>query len=352
MKNLVRKNIQKLAPYESGYRENIKKCILLNANENPYLPYPNNEFCTNANRYYDDNLYELYKIFADLYKTNEDNIIITKGSDEAIELLVKTFCEPNEDYIMVFSPTFSMYKFYADVQGVKTIDIPMILDNKANPDIEKIKEFKNNPPKIIFITNPQAPVGNLLKKEDILEIIRTFDKKSVIVIDEAYIEFSKNKSFIDELNQYNNLAILRTLSKAYSMAGLRVGCCISAKEIIETLKKVQPPYSVSIKSTEIAAKALSKDGLLYAKENIKKIVQQRNIIFPKLKNMKNVEKIFSSDTNFIFFKYKNIEKLKQECTNRNIILRFYNDDFKDFVRYTISDEKENNILMNLLEEME
>lgn len=352
MKNLVRKNIQNLAPYESWYREDIKKFILLNANENPYLPYPNNELCECANRYYDDNLYKLYKIFADLYKTDENNIVITKGSDEAIELLVKSFCEPNQDYIMVFSPTFSMYKFYADVQGVKTVDIPLILGDKASLNIEKIEEYKNNPPKIIFITNPQAPVGNLLDKQDILKILKTFDKKSVIVIDEAYIEFSENESFINELEQYSTLAILRTLSKAYSMAGLRIGCCISSKEAVQILKKVQPPYSVSTKSTEIAVKALSMEGLKYAEDNIEKIIQQRNAVFSTLKNLKNVEKIFSSDTNFIFFKYKNIDKLKQECVEKNIVLRFYGGKFKDFVRLTVSNEKENNILISLLKELD
>ena len=352
MKNLVRKNIQKLAPYENGYRENIKECILLNANENPYLPYPDNEQCVCANRYYDDNLYKLYKIFADLYKVKEDNIIITKGSDEAIELLVKTFCEPKEDYIMVFSPTFSMYKFYADVQDVKTVDIPLILNDRANLNIEKITEYKNNPPKIIFITNPQAPAGNLLNREDIIKIIKTFDKKSVIVIDEAYIEFSENESFADELKKYNSIAILRTLSKAYSMAGLRIGCCISSREITETLKKVQPPYSISTKSTEIAVKALSKEGLAYAKKNIEKIIQQRKTVFSILKNMKNTEKIFLSDTNFIFFKYKNIEKLKSECMKKNIILRFYKNEFKDYVRYTVSNEKENDYVISLLKELD
>ena len=352
MKDLVRKNIQQLAPYESGYRENAKKCILLNANENPYLPYPNNEQCIGANRYYDDNLYRLYKIFADLYKVSEDNLIITKGSDEAIELLVKSFCEPNEDYIMVFSPTFSMYKFYADVQGVKTIDIPLILNNKANLDIKKIMEYKSNPPKIIFITNPQAPVGNLLKKEEVLEIIKTFDKKSVIAIDEAYIEFSKSESFVEELKKYSSVAILRTLSKAYAMAGLRIGCCISSRKITQVLRKVQPPYSVSTKSTQIAAKALSKTGLKYAQKNIEKIIQQRNAVFPKLKNMKNIDKLFLSDTNFIFFKYKNIEKLKQTCASKNIVLRFYNGKFKNYVRYSVSNEKENNILISLLKELE
>ena len=326
MKNLIRKNILKLKSYEIS--KDNKKYVLLNANENPYS-------YTEFYRY--PNLQEILNKVSKLYNVNENNIFVSNGSDGAIDILIRTFCEPKVDNILILKPSFSMYKVYADIQNIKTAEIPLTEKNNYQLDVKKISSKVNKNTKIIFISNPSAPMGHCFKSKDIEDLCKL---KTIIVIDEAYIEFSKEKSFIQKLSKYKNLVILRTLSKAYGMAGLRIGFAISNPKIISYLRAVSSPYSVSSLSLKTACEYLDK------KPKIDLIVKERERVFNELKKLKFL-KLFKSDTNFIFIQTDYIDKIKEIMEKNSIKLRYFNYG----IRISIGLKEENDKMLNVFKKM-
>ena len=347
-KKLFRKNILSLSAYQSArmsFNSLSEKVHLLNANESPYLPFNSTKA---YNLYPEPQPRKIKEIVSKLYEVSSEQMLITRGSDEAIDLLIRAFCEPREDSILVFSPTFGMYEFYANIQDVNLIDIPLDKKNFYQLDFSKISKIDKSKIKLIFLPNPSAPLGHLIRREDILRLYDMFKETSILVLDEAYIEFSNSKSFTDELLNKTNLVILRTFSKAYSMAGLRMGFCIGHENLILILKNILSPYPLSVSSIDFVLKCLSKESLGYIKKNIKVIIEERKKLEVNLKKLSFVKRIFPSDTNFIFLELKNAIQVLEWCSKFHFILRSFNSKMRNTIRVSIGTPEVNCNLIEVL----
>ncbi|MFC1659379.1 histidinol-phosphate transaminase [Pseudomonadota bacterium] len=347
--NLVRKNIRKLKVYDPLIPENKKDVVLLNQNENPYS-IGLEKFNCKFNRYPELQPKKLIKILSNLYKTNSKNVLLTRGADEGIDILVKSFCECEKDGVLICPPTFGMYKVFADIQGVKTFKVPLLEDKDFQLDVKSILEtVKNNSIKVIFIPNPSAPMGNIIKKESLITLCEKLKNDVVVVVDEAYIEFTKIQSFIESLNKYHNLIVLRTLSKTYGMAGLRLGSIIAHEKLISIFKAVQPPYALSILSIKVAEEIL-KSGVYLNKisKNTDKIISERKRMEKELEKFSFVKKIYPSVTNFLFLQVDDSEKLFKFCYKNGFAIRSQTSQIPNAIRISIGTPEENNKLINLL----
>lgn len=323
IQKLIRPNIRKLAPYICA-RHNRATGIKLDANENPY---------GNVNRYPDPNATEVKKILAKMLDIKAEDIFVGNGSDEAIDLLMRAFCDPGEE-IIVLDPTYRMYKVAAGINDLKVKSVPLTKDFQIN--VEKTLSSISKKTKIIFTCSPNNPTGNLLKKKDIFELCKNF--KGIVAVDEAYIEFANEKSCISNSGQYPNLVVLRTLSKAWGGAGIRVGYATGSPEIIKALNKIKPPYNVSVLDQKEAVKILS------SKTKIKKILRERNRVSKELKEL--VSKVCKSDANFILFEIPNAKHIQEKLQSAGVIIR--NTQIKNCLRVSIGKSGENDKFLRAL----
>lgn len=299
---LVRPDLLKLSPYNT---ENFLGKILLNANENP--------FPTPFNRYPEGRPGRLGKLLSKLYGAPADNIVITCGSDQAIDIITRTFCEYKNDKVLLCPPVFSMYSFYAAAQGVEIVNVPLTADYELD-----VKNIINKKVKLVFIPNPSAPLGKLFKREDIIKIIASMPR-TIVVVDEAYIEFSKEKSFIALQKKYKNLLVMRTLSKAWGMAGLRLGCVVACKELAGVMSSVLPPYPITRTAIASAEKILCSAA---AKKKLAVILKEKQILEKELAKIPFITPIKSA-ANFIFFKTAAPQKLADFLMKKGIAVRVF-----------------------------
>ncbi len=308
IKNFVRKNILALKPYSSARDEFVGDAeIFLDANENPF-PSP-------FNRYPDPLQRELKVALGKIKGINPSQLFLGNGSDEPIDLLIRAFCEPNQDSILITPPTYGMYKVCADVNGVNVQEAP--LTNSFQLDVETIKNAIDKTTKIIFLCSPNNPSGNLLKALDIKNIITNFN--GLVVLDEAYIDFSSFAGFSTYLNQYPNLIILQTLSKAWGLAGLRLGMCFASKEIIDILNKIKYPYNINVSTQSLVLEKLKAEPEV--KKNVKVILAERELLRQQLSTFDWVKTIFPSDANFVLVKVSDAKKIYTAMIAKGIILR-------------------------------
>ncbi len=261
MEKLARKQIQALTPYLSARRIGGSGDVWLNANESPF----DNEYSLNLtrlNRYSECQPKELIDAYAQYAGVTSEQTLTTRGADEGIELLIRAFCEPNEDAILYCPPTYGMYAISAETIGVERKVVP--LTSEWQLDLPAIEAQLDNV-KVVFVCSPNNPTGNLVNRKDIIKLLEMTQDKAIVVMDEAYIDFCPEASTVDLLAQYPNLAILRTLSKAFALAGLRCGFTLANKALIDVLLKVIAPYPVPIPVADIAVQALSDQGLARAK---------------------------------------------------------------------------------------
>ncbi len=350
---LARVEIRKFKPYQSakkifedaGYEEKI----CLDANLNPYPPYPTDGSTDGFNYYPEPQPLELKKILTKIYKVDSNNILLTRGGDEAIDLLVRAFCEPQKDSIVICTPTYGMYKISAEIQGADVLDIPLLPNKNFKLDVNGIFEARNNNSiKLIFIPSPNAPLGHLMNKNDILRLCKELSEQALIIIDEAYIEFANEPSFTDFLSKFPNLVVLRTLSKAYAMAGLRIGSCIGNPEIVQLLKNIQAPYPLTIPSINAAIKALQPAGLELVKKYIKELIAERDKLILELGKLPYVKKVFPSVTNFVLFEADNAEDVFDYCSKQGIILRSQTYQLLNTIRISVGTEQNNKKLIEIL----
>ncbi|ACC98267.1 Histidinol-phosphate aminotransferase [Elusimicrobium minutum Pei191] len=333
--NLVRKELLALSPYAADNFDNKK--IYLNANENPFcLP-----FAPECNRYPMIRPAKLIKALASYYKANEKNITVTAGSDNAIDLIIRVFCRAGKDSVLICPPTFSMYSVYAKVQNAKILEVPL-KDEKL--DVKNIiKTIKTKKPKVCFIPNPSAPLGVLFNQKDILTVIKSAKKTTMVVLDEAYIDFAKADSFTKYINKYPNLIVLKTLSKACAMAGARVGAAIALKEVTTVLNAVVPPYPLAAGSISTAVKLLtSSKELAKNKRNIKIILKERERMKKELKKLSFINYIYPSQTNFLFIKISKEADFFNYLLKNKIVVRCFP---RYGIRITVSNKTENNCLL-------
>ena len=318
--HLARKNIKSLIPYQSARKIGGQGDIWLNANESPI----SEEFVlrkTNFNRYPECQPKSLITRYSDYIKIPEDNILVTRGADEGIELLMRAFCEPREDAIIYCPPTYDMYSVNADILGIKSHSIPMLKNWQL--DVASIKK-KSSRVKLIYICSPNNPTGNIINFKDIKRILHIFFDTALVVIDEAYIEFCAKNSIVSWLKYYPNLVILRTLSKAFSLAGLRCGFLLANAEIIRILSKVIAPYPLPTPVSDIAYQALSKKNIDIIRNRVSELNANRLWLTKKLKTLKCVKKVFHSRSNYILVRFIDSKNIFHLLWEQGIILRNQN----------------------------
>jgi histidinol-phosphate aminotransferase len=355
IKNLLRKHYINIDGYVSAGME-IQKSpvkIFLNANENPY-ELPGLE---DLNRYPEPQPHALRETYAAAYGVQGDNIIMTRGADEAIVILTKIFCEPHEDAIIICPPTFGMYAVDAHAMPAKTVEIPLIKE-EGTFALDKdriIKTAKNNDQsiKMIFICSPNNPTGTSLNQDDIRQICRETEGNAIVVLDETYAEFAQAGSMCAELDKTPNLIILRTLSKSYAFAGMRMGCFISADNDFTALvrTKAMDAYPLPKLSIEAAFHVLSPEVSAIAKSNIAKILAERERVQTALESSPQVTYIYPSDANFLLVEMKDANGFCAHCEENGLILRnFANKPLtENCLRISIGTPAENDKMLKSLE---
>lgn len=335
IQKLVRKNILSLAPYSSARDEyQGKEGVFLDANENPFGDY---------NRYPDPNQTELKQRLAQIKKVDGNKIFLGNGSDEVIDLAFRIFCEPNQDKALTFTPTYGMYEVSSNINSVELIKLQ--LNTEFQIDRKTIEPyFSDENLKLIFICSPNNPTGNLIKTEDIIFILKQF--KGIVIIDEAYIDFAEQESFIKELENYPNLIISQTLSKAWGLAGLRLGIAVMNEEILSYYKKVKSPYNISSVNQKVALKVLSDEEEF--QNNLNEILRERSTLIKELQSLKLVREIYPSDANFLLVEVDNANEVYSKLILKQIIIRNRDSVIKNCIRITVGSEEENQKLMNEL----
>ncbi len=324
--------------------------LKLNTNANPYPPTSlDQNICQ-----YPENI-QLKKRMSEVYNSNPKEILPTAGSAQAIDLIIRTFCMPNKDSILVCPPTYGMYEFYAKINHNNTYKINL----KKNPirlDLSEIIKFcRNKNIKLIFIPSPNSPIGSPMVHSDLLHLCTELKNKSIIVVDEAYTEFSKNQSLSEQISKFGNLIVTRTLSKAYGVSGLRVGAIISKENIIDTIHALQTPYSyVSTPCSNITLKQiLTKEGIKFSAAKIKLIIRDREMIRQSISKFTFTKNVYESDTNFIFIELKCDPSLLVEfCKKHSVALKHIDSEPLKGVRLSIGTEKENDRLLDLFHQFE
>ncbi len=338
---VVRPNIAKLKPYSSAKAEyNGEANVLLDANENS-LGSPLTKW---YNRYPDPKQQAVKEKVAFIKQVSAKQVLIGNGSDEIIALLFTAFCEPGKDNIIICPPTYPMYEVNANIHNIEIKSAPLLPNFQLN--IAHIEQLVDANTKIIWICSPNNPTGNSIDRIDIETILNHFD--GLVVVDEAYINFSKQKSFCQSLMDYPNLVVLQTLSKAWGLAGLRLGMGFASEEIIGYLNKVKPPYNISLPAQELALKALEEVGQV--NDMIQELVQLRIALAGVFEQMPLVEAVYPSDTNFLLVKIPNATKLYQFLLAKGIVVRDRSSllNCADTLRITIGTEQENTALVDAM----
>ena len=336
---LVRENISRLKPYSSAkseFKDFKKDLIFLDANENPYE--------NRWNRYPDPDQAELKKTLSEIKGISTKNILLGNGSDEILDMIFRVFCEPGKDNIIINTPTFGMYSVLANLNNIAIKNI--VLTNDFQLDKENILNSVDSQTKLLFICSPNNPTGNLINKGDILSLL---DKLNVmVVIDEAYIDFSGEESWLHEVENYNNLIVIQTLSKAYGMAGLRLGICYATRETIEVLKKIKMPYNVNVLSQIKAVEQLEKQDIIQTK--IDEIIENKTILKEDLQKISFITKIYDPAANFLLVKVDDANKRYAQLLNKGIVVRNRTNEplCDNCLRFTIGTKNELNELINAL----
>ncbi|AKB07512.1 histidinol-phosphate transaminase [Vibrio cholerae] len=333
MEKLARQQIQALTPYLSARRIGGSGDVWLNANESPF----NNEYKTDfacLNRYSDCQPKAMIQAYANYAGVQPEQVLTSRGADEGIELLIRAFCEPNQDAILFCPPTYGMYAISAETFGVERKKVPLTADWQLDlPSIEANLDRV----KLVFVCSPNNPTGNLVKRADIIKLLEMTQDRAIVVMDEAYIDFCPEASTVDLLAQYPNLAILRTLSKAFALAGLRCGFTLANAELINVLLKVIAPYPVPVPVAEIAVQALSPAGLARAKYQVLDLGANRAYLQVGLSMVPGVQ-VFEGWGNYLLVKFPDGDALFKAAWEHGIILR--NSPIENCVRISVGNREE------------
>ena len=337
---LVRENVKSMKPYSSARDEfedfDTADMIFLDANENP--------FENGVNRYPDPQQSSVKVILAKQKKIKTNQILLGNGSDEVLDLLFRAFCEPKVDNVITLPPTYGMYGVLANINAVENKEI--LLSTDFQPEIEKIMEAVDENTKIIFLCSPNNPTGNSFSDENVTYLLKNFN--GLVVIDEAYINFSEKESWVNKLDEYPNLIITQTLSKAYGLAGIRLGICYASAEVISVLNKIKPPYNVNELTQQRAIFRLGNEAKINSE--IESIIAQRTDLLKVLLNVKFVEKIYPTEANFILIKVDDANKRYDELIAKGIVIRNRTTQplCENTLRLTIGTEVENKKLIEAL----
>ncbi len=341
LENIIRENVKGLKPYSSARDEYVSdgsEMVFLDANENP--------FENGVNRYPDPQQRSLKTVLAEQKGVEVENILVGNGSDEVLDLLFRAFCEPKEDSIITLPPTYGMYKVLAGINAIENQEV--LLTKDFQPDTAKILEKVNGGTKIIFICSPNNPTGNSFSETKIVQILNSFN--GLVVIDEAYIDFAAKESWVSRLRDFPNLIVTQTLSKAYGMAGIRLGICIASKEIIAVLNKIKPPYNVNGLTQLKALERLS--ATTTVTQEVTNILAERNTLIQALREVSFVKKVYPTDANFVLAWVDDADKRYNQLLNRGIVIRNRSTQplCENTLRFTVGTPEENKKLIEVLKD--
>ncbi len=338
--NLVRANIKALKPYSSArdeYKEvTTDNMVILDANENP--------FNNGLNRYPDPQQLKVKTLLSTIKGVSVNKILLGNGSDEVLDLIFRTFCEPNEDNVITLPPTYGMYEVLANTNAIEVIKIE--LTEGFQPDTEAILEAQNTKSKLLFLCSPNNPTANSFDASKIEMLLNKFN--GIVVIDEAYIDFSNQQSWISRLQEFPNLIITQTLSKAYGMAGIRLGICYASAEIISILKTIKPPYNVNVLTQQHAVVRLKNQ--VKVNSEIECIIAQRTQLIKALSTINYIETIYPSEANFVLVKVDDANQRYNQLISNGIVVRNRTNQplCSNCLRLTIGTSLENKKLIEVL----
>jgi len=343
---LARPEIRSLHAYEAA--EQVDHTIRLNANESPMVS-ASNRFRRPLNRYPEVRPEKLRIALAERFDCAPQELLVTRGSSEAIDLLIRTFCRAGKDSVLTTSPSFSMYRHYAEVQGARIIQVETLADEDFAIDVGSVLAACDDSTRLIFICSPNNPTGTTLPRRQLENLLRERGDQSAIVIDEAYVEFGDSPSVIQLLGQYPNLLVLRTLSKALAFAGARCGAVVGPPAVIRMLSAVQAPYALATPVVECVEDALQDEQLALAERAVVQIVEERERLIREVGAFDFVRKIWPSAANFFLIEVDDATKVLQCCKERHVLLRHFGGALASCIRISVGSADENDQLLRALE---
>jgi histidinol-phosphate aminotransferase len=314
--------------------------VFLDANENSF----GSPLTKWYNRYPDPLQWDVKRKLSTIKNVPADKILLGNGSDECIDLLIRAFCNPGWDNIIICPPTYGMYEVYANINGVVIKEVPLHASYQLN--LEGLEAAIDARTKLIFLCSPNNPTGNSLDREDIEIVLNNFD--GIVVVDEAYINYSRQRSFLAELTDYPNLVVMQTFSKAWGLAALRLGMAFASEEIISVLNKIKPPYNINAATQELALKAL--DHLEDVNAMIKETVNERETLLKELIQLPLIQKVYPSDANFLLVKMEGATNVYNYLKDQGIIVRNRSNITlcEDSLRITVGTPEQNQLLIEAL----
>ncbi|RXK54454.1 histidinol-phosphate transaminase [Oleiharenicola lentus] len=342
---LVRPDILALAPYSSARKEAKGGRVWLDANENPETPSAHKPL---LNRYPEPQPADLVATLAALYGVSPAQCLVTRGSDEGIDLLLRTFCRAGQDAILFTPPTYGMYVVAAGIQGARCLTVPLIREQNFALDTAAVLKAVTPEVKLVFLCSPNNPTGGLLDRAEVLSVVKTLATRAVVVVDEAYVDFSGQPSLAAEIGANPNLVILRTLSKAFGLAGARVGTTIADPAVIAVLQKVLAPYPVPTPVLQAALAALSPNGLAASRESVAAIVAERARLAAALAKLPAVKRVWPSDANYLLVEVADSAKTMAAGRAAGVIWRDRSKDVPNTVRITVGTAAENQATLEVM----
>lgn len=345
--NIVRPEIRRLSPYEAASQAD--QFVRLNANEASW----HDEAFSGLNRYPEIRPVQLRDAMASHYGVGSDRILVTRGSSEAIDVIVRTFCRSGIDNIVLSTPTFGMYRVYAELQGAIIKSVPTSLEDLFRIDVDQLLAAADENSKLIFICSPNNPTGRSVSRSDIARIVDARSGQSVIVVDEAYIEFSDLGSVCDMTNDFDNLIVLRTTSKALALAGARCGCAIADNDVIKILDSVLPPYSMPTPVSDHVSAALAPARVAANEVLIQQTRTRRDYLAEELERLPIVQAVVTSDANFLLARFVDAARAFRACMEAGILLRDLSavGGLENCLRISIGSEQETELLLAGLREL-
>lgn len=341
----VRPNIRALEPYHSA-REDFSEGLLLDANENSLgSPFPDDD---ELHRYPDPSQKKLRDLNAQWRGVRQENVFVGVGSDEGIDLLYRIFCEPGKDRVLTTPPTYGMYSVSAATHNI-AVDTVLLEEEHFQLRVDKILDTVTPDTKMLLLCSPNNPTGNAFSEDRLTRLVESF--QGIVVIDEAYIDFSSEESWAQKVAQYPNLVVLQTMSKSFGLAGIRLGMTFANEDIINYMMKVKAPYNVNKLTAQRAIRAFKKlDTIQF---NIEAIKKERKKLRKKLNKLQAIQKIYPSDANFLLVKIDNAKKLYQQLADREIIVRYRGKEplCENCLRITVGTPDENDQLISALKEL-
>jgi histidinol-phosphate aminotransferase len=342
---LVRPDILALTAYSSARKEAKGGRVWLDANENPETPSAAKPL---LNRYPEPQPAKLVAQLASLYGVAPAQVLVTRGSDEGIDLLLRTFCRAGQDAILFTPPTYGMYVVAAGIQGARTVTVPLIREKNFALDATAVLKAVTSEVKLVFLCSPNNPTGGLLDRTAVLSVVQSLAGRAVVVVDEAYVDFSSQPSLAAEIPAHPNLVVLRTLSKAYGLAGARVGTTIANPAVIAVLQKVIAPYPIPTPVLTAALAALSPAGLAASRDSVTALIAERGRLATVLPTLPAVKRVWPSDTNYLLIEVADAARTMAAGRAAGVIWRDRSKDVSNSIRITVGTTEENNATLEVL----